>query len=63
MRKTSGAQNIYEEGHRRIIEFVYDEQENVWVYTIEMPEEERQAPDHFGVERNITINNLVSSLF
>lgn len=45
------------------MEFVYDEKENVWVYTIEMPEEERQAPDHFGVERNITINNLVSSLF
>ena len=43
------------------MEFVYDEKENVWVYTIEMPEEEKKALDDFCAERNITINDMFRS--
>ena len=43
------------------MEFVYDEKENVWVYTIEMPEEEKKALDDFCAARNITINDLFRS--
>lgn len=43
------------------MEFVYDEKENVWVYTLEMPAEEKKALDDFCAERNITINDMFRS--
>ena len=45
------------------MEWVYDEKENVWICTIEMPEEEKQALDDFCAERNITIDGLTRSFF
>ena len=43
------------------MEWVFDEKENVWICTIEMPEEEKQALDDFCAERNITINDMFRS--